>query len=141
MEHDRPTIGVAVFVRKSDQFLMLQRTGAHGAGTWSVPGGHLEYGESIEECAAREVLEEVGLSIGACAIAAVTNDIFHDNHKHSVTVWVESTIKPGSTETARICEADKILDLAWCSFDNLPSPLFEPCWQNLRKQKPELFKT
>lgn len=118
---------------------MIQRTGAHGEGTWSVPGGHLEYGETIEECAAREVLEEVGLSIGACTIMAVTNDIFEQNHKHSVTIWVESTIASGSAETAEIKEPDKILNLAWCRFNSLPNPLFEPCWQNLRKQKPELF--
>ena len=140
IEHARPAVGVAVLIRNADKFLMIKRTGAHGEGTWSVPGGHLEYGESIEACAARETLEEVGLNIVPGKTIAVTNDIFDSNSKHYITIWVESIINPGYPTVAEIKEPDKILKLEWYGFSDLPVPLFEPCWQNLRQQNPELFK-
>ena len=55
MEPKRPKIGVGVFVRKGDHLLMIHRKGSHGAGTWSCPGGHLEWNEDFEETARREV--------------------------------------------------------------------------------------
>ena len=51
-------VGVGVFVWRDGRFIMGQRLGSHGANTWSVPGGHLEFGESWEDCAIREVKEE-----------------------------------------------------------------------------------
>lgn len=134
--NDRPTLGIAVFVWKDDKFLMVKRTGAHGEGTWSVPGGHFEYGESFNDCAARETLEETGIKIDQSTILAITNDIFADTHKHSVSLWVRSNWLSGK---ASIMEPDKILDLRWATFHDLPAPLFEPCWQHLREAKPELF--
>ncbi len=59
----RPAVGVGVFVWHDGKFLMGRRVGAHGGGKWSVPGGHLEFGESWKTCAAREVLEECGVKI------------------------------------------------------------------------------
>lgn len=58
-----PGLGVGVLVIENGRVLLGKRKGSHGAGTWSAPGGHLEYGESIENCAEREVLEETGLRI------------------------------------------------------------------------------
>lgn len=64
---NRPQIGVGVFVIKDGKFLMGQRRGSHGEGTWSVPGGHLEFGESPESTALREVFEETSLKIANIA--------------------------------------------------------------------------
>ena len=58
-----PRVGVGVIVTKDDRLLLLERKGVHGQGTWSTPGGHLEYGESPEACAARETKEETGVEI------------------------------------------------------------------------------
>ncbi|MBI2476733.1 NUDIX domain-containing protein, partial [Candidatus Uhrbacteria bacterium] len=40
----RPKVGVGVIVWRDCEVLMQERIGAHGAGTWSFPGGHLEFG-------------------------------------------------------------------------------------------------
>ncbi|MBI2482041.1 MAG: NUDIX domain-containing protein [Candidatus Vogelbacteria bacterium] len=56
-------VGVGVFIFKEGKFLMLKRANSHRSGSWSVPGGHLEYGESFENTAKREVLEEAGIKI------------------------------------------------------------------------------
>ena len=106
---------------------MQQRKGAHGAGSWSVLGGHLEFGESFEETARREVEEETTLKIKNIRFGAVTNDYFADEDKHYVTIWMISEYESG---TEYITEPNKCIGLAWHTFDDLPSPLFLP-WKKL----------
>lgn len=131
-----PRIGIGVFVWKDDKFLMGKRRGSHGHDTWSVPGGHLEFGETWEECAKREATEETSLKIKNVRLLAITEDFFKTDNKHYVTIWVESDWASGEPT---LTEPDKWVDQQWRNFQTLPSPLFEPCWQNLRKVKPELF--
>ena len=133
---DRPVAGLGIIVWKDGKFLMFKRKGAHRPDTWAAPGGGLEYGESWEEGAEREVMEETGLSIKNIRPLAFTNDVFEDEHRHSVTIWLESDWAGGE---AKIMEPHKHASLAWHTFKDLPSPLFEPSWQNLRKARPELF--
>lgn len=133
---ERPKVGVACFVWKDDKFLIGKRLGEHGLDTWSVPGGHLEYGESWEACAKREVLEESGMEITNVRLLAVTNDIF-DTGKHYISIWLEAD---WAANEPSITEPDIWIDQKWCDFKSLPSPLFEPCWQNLKATKPDLFQ-
>jgi 8-oxo-dGTP diphosphatase len=67
-------VGVAVFVIKDGKFIMLLRRGSHGAGSWSLPGGHPEFGESFDATARREVKEETNFEIKNVRFGAVTND-------------------------------------------------------------------
>jgi 8-oxo-dGTP diphosphatase len=120
-------IGVGVFVIKNNKFLMGCRRGAHGAETWSVPGGHLEFGETWEQTAEREIFEETGITIKNIRFGAVTNDIFHNEDKHYVTIWMVSDWNSGK---AKILEPDRFIDLGWYNFDSLPQPLFLP-WKQL----------
>jgi 8-oxo-dGTP diphosphatase len=120
-------VGVACFIFKDGKFLMGQRKGAHGADTWTVPGGHLEFGEQFADTAAREVLEETGLTVQNIRFGALTNDYFSDEGKHYVTIWMISDYAGGE---AQIMEPDKYINLQWFSFDNLPTPLFLP-WNQL----------
>jgi len=122
-----PRVGVGVFVFKDGKFLVGQRRGAHGEGSWSLPGGHLEFNESPEETAIREVREETGLEIANVAFAAVTNDIFTNEGKHYITIWMKSDWASGEPT---ITEPDKFIEQRWAGFDSLPTPLFLP-WEQL----------
>lgn len=56
----RPKVGISLMVVKNDLMLLSRRKGSHGAGEWGTPGGHLENGETYEDCAYRELAEECG---------------------------------------------------------------------------------
>ncbi len=126
---ERPKVGVEVFILKDNKFLMGKRTNAHGDGTWSLPGGHLEFFETFEDCAKREVLEETGLKIEDVTFATITNDMFKEENKHYVTIFVKSKYTEG---IAKIIEPNKCLKWDWFTWEELPSPLFLPL-ENLRK--------
>ncbi|OYX53917.1 hypothetical protein B7Y92_01210 [Candidatus Saccharibacteria bacterium 32-50-13] len=126
-----PRIGIGTFVFRNGKFLMQQRQGSHGEGTWSVPGGHLEYGETPEDTSRREVLEETGCEIKNIRFAAVTNDFFEGENRHYVTWWTMSDWKANEPY---ITEPDKCIAQMWADFDNLPQPLFLP-WEQLLKSK------
>lgn len=134
--HKSVRVGVACFVWKDSMFLLGQRQNAHGHGTWSVPGGHLELNETWEKAAEREVREETGMEIKNVRFLALTNDLFNSESKHYVTIWMEAD---WADHEPRITEPDKFISQKWCDFASLPAPLFEPCWRNLRKARPDLF--
>jgi len=121
-------VGVGVFIFKDGKFLMGQRRNAHGDGTWTVPGGHVEFGETFEETARREVEEETGLIIKDARFGAVTNDFFEKENKHYATIWIVSDYESGEVT---ITEPDKFVQMDWYDFDTLPTPLFSPGWSNL----------
>lgn len=123
-------VGVGVVILRDNKLLLGKRIGAHGAETWATPGGHLELGESIEECAKREVLEETGLEVSNVQHLAFTNDIFSQEDKHYVTLFVVASYDEGEAE---IKEPNKCLEWKWCDLDSLPQPLFLPL-VNLLKQ-------
>lgn len=125
-----PKVGVGVLVIEDGRVLLGRRKGSHGAGSWSAPGGHLEFGESIDDCARREVLEETGMQICELRHGPFTNDIFHVERRHYVTVFVLASRESGEPE---VIEPDKCEGWAWFDWDHLPEPLFEPL-ANLRKQ-------
>ena len=84
----RPLVGIAVIVIKDNRVLLGKRKNAHGAGTWAFPGGHLEFNESIEDCAAREVFEETGIRIKNLRYGPYTNDRFEAEGRHYVTLFM-----------------------------------------------------
>jgi 8-oxo-dGTP diphosphatase len=116
-----------VVVTRDSNILLGLRRGSHGEGTWAFPGGKMGFGETIEECAARELLEETGLrASGSPQIMGVTNDIFAKEGLHYVTVFVAAADVDGD---AVVCEPDKCERWAWFPYDRLPSPLFGPTAQ------------
>ena len=117
-------VGVGVLVADGERLLVLRRVGAHGAGTWGLPGGHQEFGESPEQTAVREVAEETGLIVAATARRGFTDDQMPEIGRHYVTLFVECRVVSGE---ARIVEPDKATDLAWLTRGELRErELFAP---------------
>jgi len=132
----RPHIGVGVMVWKGDCLLLGKRISAHSENSWQFPGGHLEFGETVESCARREVEEEAGVLIRNIMPCGFTNDVFIDAEKHYVTLFVCSEY--GSGEPA-VMEPDKCEQWRWFQWNSLPEPLFTPI-RNFLKSHPDLYE-
>lgn len=102
---------------------MLHRVNAHGSGTWSTPGGHLEFGETPELTAIRETKEETGVDVVNPRFAALTNDIFPDENKHYITIWMKVDFLCGEE---RLAAPEESTEVGWFDWDALPEPLFIP---------------
>lgn len=133
---DRPKVGVGVFVVRDGKVLVGQRQGSHGAGTWSLPGGHLEMNESIEVCAAREIVEETGMSITNIRHLDFSNDIMLEEQKHYVTLFVVADWVSGEAEMK---EPEKCSEWRWVEWPHIPEPKFLPL-QNFIAQGGTPFK-
>lgn len=116
-------VGVGVLILKEGKILLGKRKGSHGSGTWSLPGGHLEFGESFEECCKREVLEETNLKVNNLTKLSFTNDIFEKEGKHYVTLFFITEDFEGDL---KLMEPDKCERWDWFDLKELPSPLFKP---------------
>ncbi len=116
-------VGVGVLIERNGQVLLILRKNAHGAGSWSPPGGHLEFGESPEECAAREAMEETGVQVADLRFKGVTNDIFEHEGLHYITIWMEGRYLSGE---AHVADPEEVEQVCWFERDALPAPLFLP---------------
>jgi 8-oxo-dGTP diphosphatase len=125
----RPQVGIAAIVIKDGKVLMHQRKNAHGDGTWSFPGGHLEFGESWEGCAKREAMEEAGIELTNVRFATITNDIFEKEGKHYITIFVRADLESGEP---KVMEPDKCVRWEWVEWGKMPQPVFKPI-ENLFK--------
>lgn len=119
---ESPRVGVGVIVVRDGLVLLGRRRGSHGAGSWALPGGHLEFGETVEACARRELLEETGLSLIDWRPAPYTSDVFPDAGRHYVTLFVQARCEG---EPQRL-EPERCEGWQWCRWSALPQPLFRP---------------
>lgn len=116
----RVGIGVLV-INKEGKILLGKRKSEHGQNTYSIPGGHLEFGESFEQCAKRELKEETNLDSADFQVISLENGIRGDKHYVTVGVLVKEY-----NRDVKLMEPDKCESWAWYSKDNLPKPIFEP---------------
>jgi len=133
---DHPRVGIGVIVIKDNKVLLGKRKGSHGEGTWSFPGGHLEFNEQLEDCARRELREETGIEIKSIRLGTFTNDIFHEEGKHYITLYLIAEHEAGEE---KIMEPDKCEKWQWFEWNNLPEQLFLPL-KNLLKNNYSPFK-
>jgi 8-oxo-dGTP diphosphatase len=73
---DRPLVGVGAVIVHDGRVVVVQRGTEPLKGQWSVPGGALEVGETLRQCAVREALEETGLRIEAGEVLEVFDAIY-----------------------------------------------------------------
>ena len=130
MNNKRPHVGVGVLIFKDGLLLLGKRKNSHGSDSWAPPGGHLEFGESFQDCAQREVLEEVGITIKNIRFGTISNDVFIAEDKHYVTIFMIAEYAHGNVQ---LLEPDKCELWQWCNPTELPQPLFLPLQSVVRQ--------
>ncbi len=113
-------VGVGVVFLRESRVFLARRTGALGGGAWGSAGGHLEFGESLEDCARREALEELGVVVGDVRFLCVSNIIAYGRHY----VDVEFLGDIGGQEPV-MAEADSFSDSGWFPVEEPPEPVFQ----------------
>ncbi len=111
-----PFVGVGCIVTRGGQWLLVRGR----SGYWSTPGGHLDFGESLEACAARETWEETGVVVTNVRFVAVTNDVLPEAGKHYVTIWLRAEADTAETNINDLAE---IAEAGWFAPDAFPQPL------------------
>src|SRR5262249_26878936 len=75
---ERPVVGVGAVIVAGDRVVLIRRKFPPLAGEWSLPGGGVEVGETLEAAVAREMREETGLEVEVGPVIEVFDRIMHD---------------------------------------------------------------
>ncbi|PIP75863.1 ADP-ribose pyrophosphatase [Candidatus Kuenenbacteria bacterium CG_4_9_14_3_um_filter_39_14] len=123
-KEDKPKVGVGVIILdKEGKVLIGKRKGSH-APYYSIPGGSLDFSETFEGCARREVKEEANLSIKDPQVIAVTNNL-ETSRKEGVHYISVILLAKGFSGDLKIMETDKCEQWLWADPNNLPRPHFD----------------
>mmetsp|Transcript_16033 Transcript_16033/g.19058 ORF Transcript_16033/g.19058 Transcript_16033/m.19058 type:complete len:207 (+) Transcript_16033:118-738(+) len=107
-------VGVVAYDQETKKILLGLRKGSHGSGTWALPGGWLEKGESIAGCAIREMAEETGLKATSFD-THLTLDCppCLNAELNSVSIFYFIALKSGVDHTPQLMEPDKCAEWKW----------------------------
>ena len=114
-----PKTAVAAIILRDHEILMVRRGVEPGLGKWSIPGGSIELGETMEDALRREVWEETGLEIKVGDFAGVIDLIVRDENGqisfHYVILDYFATI----ISDGEACPATDVTECRWIPLDEL----------------------
>lgn len=134
-EHSAKAGVSIIIVDKRDRVLVGKRKGSHGAGLLSIPGGHLEFGETIATCCDRELTEEIGNNFnGNYTKLSYSEDFFQHNDvlKHYVTLYLVVRDVDSETFEVKNMEPNKCEGWEWIHYSKLPEQMFCDTHQQIK---------
>jgi 8-oxo-dGTP diphosphatase len=130
--HPRAAVGAVVF--KDDRVLLVRRGRPPAQGQWAIPGGNIKLGETLQQAAEREILEETGIIIKAGRPIYTFDAILHDAEGaisfHYVIVDLEACYVSGALRPG-----DDAQDVRWVAADEMEALTTSPRTIDLLRTK------
>jgi mutator protein MutT len=115
-------VGAMMFNDKGELFITKRSQNCKNErGHWEIPGGSVQFGETLEDAVKREVKEEYGVDVEIVKQYPASDHIIPADKQHWAPTTFIVTIKSGQTPT--IMEPDKCDAIGWFPLNNLPTPL------------------
>lgn len=108
-----PCVAVGAVATVADHILLVRRANEPGRGLWSVPGGRVEWGETLVEAVVRELREETGLE-GVCGRHLGWVEHLSDDHHHVIADFEVTIISDGEPVAD-----DDAAEVAWVRFEEV----------------------
>lgn len=134
----KPGLGVGIMVLNDNKILLGLRnpnkvkdsSELQGQGTWTMPGGKVEFMEKLVDAAKRELKEETSLIATDFDLLCISDDMSETAHYVTVCFTVKEY-----TGVAQVMEPETILEWKWFDLDNLPENLYMPSAKCIEKYK------
>jgi mutator protein MutT len=115
-------VGAMIFNGKRELFLTKRgKKATNERGCWEVPGGKINFGETLQEAIKREMKEEYGVDIEVTEQLPAADHLIPDEKQHWVPTTFLAKIKKG--QKPKIMEPQKCDAIGWFTLDKLPQPL------------------
>lgn len=143
MEEKKPGVGFgAMVLNKQGQVLLGRRhknpdkadSEFRVSDVWTMPGGKLKYGESFEEGAIRETLEETGIVLKNLKIICINEDI--NEFAHFITIGL---ISENCEQEPKVMEPEEIIEWKWFNLNEIPNNIYFPSAKVLNNYKYDKF--
>ncbi|WP_185982800.1 NUDIX domain-containing protein [Aureimonas mangrovi] len=117
-----PRVGCGAAIIENGRILLVRRRRQPEAGCWGLPGGKVDLFEPVAKAVAREIREELGITIEPIDLLCVVDQIDQVNGQH----WIAPVFRVDRHEgTPSILEPDALSSLEWFDLDGLPAGLTE----------------
>ena len=122
----QPVVGVGAIILHPGEILLEQRGNEPARGQWTIPGGVMELGESVEEAVRRETKEETGLTVNSIRLIDVVDQVHLDKEGrieyHYVIIDYVCKVAPGEPQAASDAKSIKWVPLGEVeAYDLTPS--------------------
>lgn len=107
-KYKNSSLTVDIFINTKKGFVLIKRANEPFKGKWALPGGFVEYGETVENAAIREAEEETGLKVKLKKLAGVYSDPKRDPRGHTVSIVFTAEIIGGKLKAGSDAKEVKI---------------------------------
>ncbi len=118
MDERHPVLGVSACIWKDGQVLLVQRGRGGNKGLWSLPGGHVEFGETLSDAAARELKEETGINADLSGLVTCL-DVIRNDAVGTPSLHYVICVYAGRWRSGTVCAGDDAADAGWFDPDEL----------------------